>query len=399
MAEHEVERTSYLDKLEMFRDRTKVIKIITGVRRCGKSTLMMQFIRRLEASGVPKENIIHMNLESSDMYKIKDHVDLSSYLNEQISGKGRHYIFLDEIQEVKNWEKAVNALIIDHDADVYITGSNSRMLSSELSTYLTGRFTAISMLPLSFKEFVELNSYMGRSVQELFELFITYGGFPGANPVSGDAFARTSLKDLYSSILFWDVVSREGMRNSNELDRLMKYMMVNIGNPVSSNSIAKGMGDINRATVEKYLGFMEQAFMLYRADRFDLKGTSLNPSPKYYAVDQGIRNMSLGFDTSDVGRILENIVFLELIRRGNEVMIGKWDAKEVDFVVSLPNGGKEYFQVCYDINLEDTRERELSPLRGVKDSFPKTVLVMHPLLSSVTSEGIRIKNVVDWLLE
>jgi len=153
----------------MFRDHTKAVKIITGVRRCGKSTLMMQFIQRLEASGVPKEKIIHMNLESSEIYKIKDHIDLSSYLNKQISGKGRHYIFLDEIQEVKNWEKAVNALIIDHDADVYITGSNSRMLSSELSTYLTGRFTSISMLPLSFKEFVELNSYAGRSVQELFE--------------------------------------------------------------------------------------------------------------------------------------------------------------------------------------------------------------------------------------
>jgi Predicted ATPase (AAA+ superfamily) len=348
---------------------------------------------------VPKGNIIHLNLESSDFYKIKDHEDLSSYIKKQMSDTGRHYIFLDEIQEVKNWEKTVNALMIDSDSDIYITGSNSRMLSSELSTYLTGRFTTISMLPLSFKEFTEMNSYAGYGVRDLFELFTVYGGFPGADPVRGDAFARTSLKDLYSSILFWDVASRGDVRNNSELDRLMKYMMINIGNPISVNGITKGMGDINRATVEKYLRLMEQSFMLYRADRFDLRGTSLNPSPKYYAVDQGIRNMLLGFDTSDVGRILENVVFLELIRRGNEVMIGKWDAKEVDFVASLPEGGKEYFQVCYDINLEDTRERELSPLRGIKDSFPKTVLVMHPLLSSVTSEGIRIKNVVDWLLE
>jgi len=397
MVTSEVERTLYLDRLDLFRDRTKIVKTITGVRRCGKSTLMRQHIRRLISSGISEKMIIHLDLESSSAYKLGNYTDLSNYLNEKMVDDGRYYVFLDEIQEVDGWERAINALMVDTDADIYITGSNSRLLSSELSTYLTGRFTQINMLPLSFKEFRELHSSIGDD-RTLFDMFMAYGGFPGADPTAGDAFTRTSLKDLYSSILFWDVVTRGGVRNSNELDRLMRYMMINVGNPVSIRNIVDGMGNIHRSTVEHYLDLMERSFLLYRADRFDLRGNALNPSPKYYAVDQGLRNMSLDYDISDVGRTLENIVYLELLRRGYRVSVGKWNAKEVDFVAVGPDGRTEYFQVSYDINLENTRERELDPLRGIKDSFPKTVLVMHPSTSSVTVDGINITNVMEWLL-
>jgi uncharacterized protein len=224
-----------------------------------------------------------------------------------------------------------------------------------------------------------------------------YGGFPGIDPMRGDDTVRSSLRDLYSSIVLWDIVSRGTIKNIPELDRLMRYMMMNAGNPISVRSIANNSEGIHRDTVDRYLGLMEDAYILYCVDRYDLKGTALHPSPKYYPVDQGLRNMALDYDLSDVGRILENIVYLELIRRGCRVTVGKWGAKEVDFV-AVGDGRKAYYQVCYDINLEGTKERELSPLRGINDSFPKNVLVMNPSKGYVTNDGINVVNVIDWLL-
>jgi len=332
------------------------------------------------------------------MMKVADAVSLSKHIMGLIpKDGGRSYVFLDEVQRVPEWERSVNALMVDVDADIYITGSNSKLLSSELTTYLTGRYVRIDMLPLSFSEFCELHSDAGKDVHRLFDMFMEYGGFPGVDPMRGDDAVRSSLRDLYSSIVLWDVVSRGNIKNIQELDRLMKHMMINAGNPVSVRGLSNDMGGIHRDTVDRYLGLMEDAYILYRADRYDLKGTALHPSPKYYPVDQGLRNMALDYDLSDIGRVLENIVYLELIRRGLRVTVGKWDAKEIDFV-AVGNGKKEYFQVCYDINLEDTREREFSPLRSVRDSFPKNVLVMNPSKGYVTQDGINVINVIDWLL-
>jgi uncharacterized protein len=399
MVSKEIERTQYLNELDIFRDKTDVVKVITGVRRCGKSTMLSQYIHKLIVSGVPNENIIRMNLESAEYFGITNYKDLTERIYSKIPKKGRCYVFLDEIQRVEGWERTVNAMIVDLDADIYITGSNSNLLSSELSTFLTGRFTSVNMLPLSFKEFQSLHSDSGRNDRDLFDLFMTYGGFPGADPTEEDVFTRTYLQDLYSSILYWDVMMRDEIRSTEELDRFVQYMMINIGNPVSIKGIVDGMGNIHRKTAEKYLGYTRQAFLLYRADRYDLKGTSLNPTPKYYAVDQGLRNMSLDFDISDTGRVLENIVYLELVRRRYRVQVGKWDSKEIDFVATRTIEGREYIQVCYDINMEETRKRELAPLECIKDSFPKTVLVVYPGTSTVTKEGIRIKNIIEWLLE
>lgn len=398
MASHQIERTQYLEQLDMFRDKTNTVKIITGVRRCGKSTLLDQYSNRLTASGVPKKNIFRMNLESAEFYDLVDYKALTEHIYSNISKNERYYVFLDEIQRVAGWERTVNSIMVDMDVDLYITGSNSHLLSSELSTYLTGRYTSVNMLPFSFKEFLELHSDSEKKPEDLLWLFITYGGFPSVDPTEGDTFARRNIQDLYSSIVMWDVVSRGDIRNPSELGRLIRHMMINIGNPTSIRKIVAEMGDIHRETVEKYLSLIEEAFILYRAEKYDLKSTALHPTPKYYSVDQGLRNMALGYDLSDLGRIVENIVFLELIRRGFGVTVGKWGAKEIDFVATSPLGEREYIQVCYDINAENVKEREMGALRNITDSFPKTVISMHPPISYVTDDGIRVVNLMDWLL-
>lgn len=355
-------------------------------------------MRRLEESGVPDDRIIHLNMESSDMMEVTDAIALSKAITGLIPDDvERPYIFLDEVQRVSKWERSVNALMVDTDADIYIAGSNSKLLSSELTTYLTGRYIRIDMLPLSFSEFCEFHSDSGKDAEHLFDLYIEYGGFPGVNPTNGDDFVRAALRDLYSSIVLWDVVARGNIKNMSELDRLVRYMMINIGNPVSIRGIASDMGEIHRETVDRYIGLIEDAYILYRADSFDLKSNTLHPSPKYYSVDPGLRNMALDYDISDVGRILENIVFLELLRRGARITIGRYGAREIDFVASF-EGRKEYYQVCYDINLEDIREREMAPLRAVTDAFPKNIIVMNLRKGYVTKDGINVIGIVDWLL-
>lgn len=391
-----VERSGYLEKLEMFRDDVNFIKVIMGVRRCGKSTLLDQYIEKLKILDVREDEILRMNLESAEFDFIEDYRDLKEYIYSRVPKKGRFYIFLDEIQRVKGWERIANALMVDTEADIYITGSNSQLLSTELSTYLTGRYISIRMLPLSFKEYRELRGN-GRNDNEVFEDYMKYGGFPAVNPTGGETSVVSMLQDLYSSIVYQDVVSRGNIRNNGELERLVKYLMFNIGNPSSIRNISEGSG-INRNTVERYLNLLEEACIIYKADRFDLKSTALNPTPKYYAVDTGLRNISIGFPSADKGMVLENIVYLELLRRGYKVTVGKWDSKEVDFVVDKPAAGREYFQVCYNVYQEETQDRELMPLRLINDNFPKTILTMNAGKPSMTKEGILIKDIVRWLL-
>lgn len=389
-------RKGYLRKLSAFRDNTDFVKIITGVRRCGKSTLMLQFMDSLLSDGIPEDDIIHINLEYPEYYGIRSEDDLASLVFPLVPKNRRTYVFIDEVQRAEGWERVVNALMSGTDADIYITGSNAHVLSSELSTFLTGRYIGIDMLPLSFGEWKELRA-PDTDDAAAFRRYIVYGGFPSIDPSAGGPAAMVALRDLYASIVKWDIASRGEIRNIGELDRLLTYLMHNIGNPMSLNNIVKGMGS-NRDTVERYLNLMIESFLIYRADRYDIASSALSPSPKYYAVDPGMREMATGFAQKDLGRALENVVYLELLRRGNSVQIGKHGIKEVDFVALPEVGGKEYYQVCLAVSDETVFKREKDAFGSIKDSFPKTILTLDPVVRHATEEGIIVECITDWLL-
>ncbi len=390
-----VERPEYMSELEAFRDDRGHVKVITGVRRCGKSTLLALFIDRLRADGITDDEMLFMNFESSSFNSIKDHYELDAHLKGKVPEHGRFYLFLDEIQRVQGWEISVSALMVDTEADIYITGSNAHLLSTDLTTYLTGRYVEIRMLPLSFKECMELRGD-GRRPEDVFKEYLEYGGFPGIDPAMGSQAVSAMFDDLYASIVYRDMVTRGNVRKPEELGKMVTYLMLNIGNPIEAATMAKELR-MNPRTIEKYLSIMQGACMFYRADRYDLRSTALSPTPKYYVVDPGIRNNAVGMASKDRGRVLENIVFLELKRRGYGVAVGKWDAKVVDFVTEK-GGRKAYWQVCPGYYDEKTEARELAPLRAIKDSNPKTVILMDVQGDSVTGDGIRELGITDFLL-
>ncbi len=396
-----IERTDYLKKLSEFRDHTEFIKVITGVRRCGKSTLLSQFIQQLRGEGVPDNEIVCYNFELFEYSDIEDHKQLNDLLIRNVPKNGRCYVFLDEIQRVDGWERSVNSLNTETDADIYITGSNAHMLSSDLATYLTGRYVSFEMFPLSFREYMELRGTdqdgNERRVENVLSDFIKYGGFPAIDPRQSQMMVTSALSDLHNSIIYQDILSRGGIRKTAELEKIVRYIMYNIGNPISVKRISDELS-VDRSTVDSYLMLLDQACLIYRADRFDIRSTSLSPTPKYYAVDQGLRNLSIGFRDLDKGRILENIVFIELMRRGYKVQVGTWKSKEVDFVAESLNGERTYFQACLAFTEDDVKERELSSLRSINDNCRKIVLVMNEI-SNVTSDGIIIKNLTEWLLD
>ena len=390
-----IERPSYMTELETFRDDRDRVKVITGVRRCGKSTLLLQFMDRLRGDGVSENEMLLMNLESSDFDAILDYRDLNAHLKDKVPKSGRFYLFLDEIQRVEGWERTVSALMVDTESDIYITGSNAHLLSTELTTYLTGRYVEIRMLPLSFAEYMDLRGN-GRRAEDAFREYFQTGGFPGIDPDMGEHAVSAMLEDLYSSIVLRDMVSRGNVRKPEELGRMVTYLMLNIGNPIESTRVAKELR-MNQRTVERYLELAKGACLFYRTDRYDLRSTALSPTPKYYVVDPGLRNNSVGMASKDRGRVLENIVYLELLRRGYKIIVGKWDSKEVDFVTER-NGRKAYWQVCLGYHDDETEARELSPLRSIKDSNPKTVILMDYSGDSVTDDGIRELGITDFLL-
>jgi len=358
---------------------------------------MTQFIDVLKADGVPADRIFRFNLEDPEFFNVRTGDDLAAIVFPKVPRDIRTYVFFDEVQRAEGWERVVNSLMSGTDADIYITGSNAHMLSSELTTYLTGRYVSIDTLPLSFVEWKELRGE-GMDDATAFRRYMVYGGFPAVDPSMGDESVKTTLRDLYASVVKWDVASRGQVRNMEELDRLMVYLMHNIGNPMSLNNIVEGMG-ASRELVDRYIDLMKEAFIIYRADRYDMFSSALNPSPKYYVVDPGLRDMAVGFTQKDSGRILENIVYLELIRRGNTIQIGKYGAKEVDFVASPNVGGREYYQVCLSMTDGSTAEREISILRSIRDSFPKIVLTLDPVVKHVTDDGITVMCVIDWLID
>ncbi len=396
-----IERTEYLEELKRWKDKD-LIKVITGIRRCGKSTLFQLFIDYLKSTGISNEQIISINLEDAD-YNFEDYKQLYDYIKEKIDSKKKYYVFLDEVQNVPMFQKAVDSLYIKKNVDVYITGSNAYLLSGELATLLSGRYIEIKMLPLSFKEYV--SAFDDNNYQQLFLNYMKNGGMPGnisiikSNPNDLDKY----LDGIFSTIVYKDIMARNNINDKMLLESVLKFIFDSIGSPISTKKISdtltsKGISTSNH-TVEKYITAFIESFLIYKAERFDVKGKNLLARDyKYYVVDQGLRSYLLGKKAdSDMGHILENIVYLELLRRGYRVYVGKVDDLEVDFVAESRDGLK-YFQVALTVRDEKVLQRELRSLQKTGDHYPKYLLTLDMDLESDYA-GITKINVVDWLLQ
>ena len=397
-----IERTEYLEELKRWKDKD-LIKVVTGIRRCGKSTLFEQFINYLKETSIKDEQIIHINLEDAD-YDFSDYKELYSYINNKLDSKKKYYVFLDEVQNVSKFQKAVDSLYIKKNVDVYITGSNAYLLSGDLATLLSGRYIEIKMLPLSFKEYVSAfddnNNY-----QQLFLSYMRNGGMPGnisilkTNPNDVNKY----LDGIFSTIVYKDIMIRNNISNKLLLESILKFIFDSVGSPVSIKKISdtltsKGM-TTNHHTVENYITAFLESFLIYKAERFDVKGKNLLArNYKFYAVDPGLRSYLLGKKTdSDMGHILENIVYLELLRRGYRVYVGKVDDLEVDFVAENRDGLK-YYQVALTVRDEKVLKRVLNSLQNTGNYHPKTLLTVDMDLEA-DYDGITKVNVVDWLLK
>jgi len=391
-------RKDSIRKLDASRDRTDVAKIITGIRRCGKSTLMMQYIQHLKDSGVEDDSIFYINLESEDNIDVTDNLRLRDIIRENVKKDARTYVFFDEIQRVKKWETNINSLMTDYDADIYITGSNAYLLSSELSTYISGRYVEIKMFPLSFSEYLELHPPSDiLSVESRFDKFLKCGALPSIDPDADKIFIMDHLQGIFNTILMKDVVSRIGVRNTGVLNNITRYLFSNIGNLTNILTISKCAG-ISSTTVRKYMTALEESYIIYKAERYDVRGKKLlNSSEKYYAADTGMRNSLLGWQEGpDIGRQIENVVYLELCRRGYKVMVGSFRDKEVDFTAFKDNK-VEYYQVTQSMLIEDTAKREIRSLEAIDDNHQKTILSLDRIMTD-PGNGIKHINLLDWLL-
>ena len=397
-----INRELYINKLLAYKD-TEFIKVITGIRRCGKSSLLKIFKEEILKEN-KKANIIYMNFESFEFDDIKNYKEMHDWIKERTKQNQKNYILLDEVQRITGWEKVVNALLIDIDSDIYITGSNAYLLSSELSTYLTGRYIEMKVLPLSFKEFLDFTVLEDNiSVEDKFIEYVKFGGMPGIITIKNEAdLYENAIKGIYNTAFMKDVVERNKLVDGSLLEKILKFLMSNIGSQISSKKIADYLTSqgtkITHNTVLNYLQMLENAYIIYKAPRYDIKGKELLKTlEKYYIVDTGIRNVTLGFRNSDFGHIIENIVYFELLRRGYDVTIGKTDALEVDFIATKSND-KKYFQVTYTMLEENVKQRELNVLRQINDNYEKIVLTMDKLYNNTSEDGIKIKYLIDWLL-
>ena len=395
-----IKRKEYLDRLISLKDK-KVIKIITGVRRCGKSTLMEIYKNYLLQNGVKKENIISINFEDYDFYNLRKPNELYEYIKERLVDNNQNYIFLDEIQHVENFQTVVDSLYIKNNVDIYITGSNAYMLSSELATLLSGRYIEISMLPLSFAEYV---SAIGNkdNLSRKYVDYVENSSFPYTLELRSQVKEIKSYLDgIYNTVVVKDIATRKKITDVSMLESVTRFMFDNIGNTLSIKKIADTMTSDGRKidvkTVEKFISGLTESFILYKANRYNVKGKQyLKTQEKYYVVDIGLRYMLLGARSTDVGHILENVVYLELLRRGYEVYVGKVDDTEVDFV-AIDNKSIQYFQVSATVRDEKTLARELRPLQNINDHYPKFILTLDED-PEANYDGIRKINALDWLL-
>ena len=390
-----------MEYLNKFRD-TKIIKVITGVRRCGKSVLMQQYAEKLKSSGVDARRIITINFEDYDYHQLREPQALYDYVKRHLSQGQMNYVFLDEIQHVTNYADVVDALFIKENVDIYITGSNAYMLSSEIATLLSGRYVELRLLPFSLKEYAQARNDEP-SIDRLYADYITYSSFPYVASIMHDTqVVNDYLRGIYSTIVLKDVVQRNRIGDTMMLESVMAFVADNIGNTLSTKKIADTMTSAGRRidvkTVEKYLTALGESCIVYPVKRYDVKGHSLLKTlEKYYLVDVALRNMLLGTRGIDYGRVLENVVFLELMRRYPNVYIGKVGNMEVDFV-STDGTYTHYFQVCASMREEATRNRELKVLQAIDDNFPKTVLTLDPDPTTYYN-GIKQQNALEWLTQ
>lgn len=381
-----------------------VIKIITGMRRVGKSCLLRQLNDHLRSEGVSSKRIHLVDKESVEFDAITDYRDLVAYLKRESAGsEGKHYLLIDEVQEIAQWEKAISSYLKNGQWDIYLTGSNAHMLSSELATLLSGRYVEIPVYTLSLAEFLQFNEKGPAQAAELFPRYLQYGGFPAIHQfVQNEDTIYQYINSLYDTIVLKDIVNRHSVRNVPLFQNISRFVFDNIGNTFSAKKVADYLKSQRLAitvdTVQKYLGYLTETFALHRVQRYDIKGKrNLEIHEKYYLGDIGLRNAVLGYRQSAINALLENIVFIELKRRGYTVTIGKFDSAEVDFIATR-NKEKQYLQVCYLLASEATVKREFDVLAALPDNYPKTVLSMDTI-GPDNREGIQWKNIISFLME
>lgn len=397
-----IQREQYLAFLRRHKDQD-VIKVVSGVRRCGKSTLFELFKQELLASGIKANQIISINFEDLEYEPLQEYHALHEYIVERLIPEIPMYVFLDEVQHVPQFEKVVGSLFIKPNVDIYITGSNAYFMSSDIATLLTGRYVQVEMLPLSFKEFHSAYSQQNLSDMDIYNLYIEHSSFPRLVHVEDDESIDEYLESILNTVILKDIVTRLKITDVPLLLDIIKYLLANIGSLINPTKIANTLTSYGRKTdnktVEKYLQGLKDGLLIYEVDRFDVKGKALlQRNAKYYVVDSAFRKFLLSRTDSDRGHILENIVYLELIRRGYRVYVGHLQNGEIDFVAKMPHR-LEYYQVSYSVMDDTTLRRELSPLEKLDDNYPKYLLTMDVLHKTDNHNGIEQKNVLDWLLE
>lgn len=397
-----IQREQYLEFLRRHKDQD-VIKVVSGVRRCGKSTLFELFKQELLTSGVKANQIISINFEDLEFEPLQEYHALHEYIVERLIPETPMYVFLDEVQHVPQFEKVVGSLFIKPNVDIYITGSNAYFMSSDIATLLTGRYVQVEMLPLSFKEFHSAYSQQNLSDMDIYNLYIEHSSFPRLVHVEDDESIDEYLESILNTVVLKDIVTRLKITDVPLLLDIIKYLLANIGSLINPTKIANTLTSYGRKTdnktVEKYLQGLKDGLLIYEVDRFDVKGKALlQRNAKYYVVDSAFRKFLLSRTDSDRGHILENIVYLELIRRGYRVYVGHLQNGEIDFVAKKPHR-LEYYQVSYTVMEDTTLRRELSPLEQLDDNYPKYLLTMDVLHKTDNHNGIEQKNVLDWLLE
>lgn len=397
-----IQREQYLAFLRRHKDQD-VIKVVSGVRRCGKSTLFELFKQELLASGVKANQIISINFEDLEYEPLQEYHALHEYIVERLIPDIPMYVFLDEVQHVVQFEKVVGSLFIKPNVDIYITGSNAYFMSSDIATLLTGRYVQVEMLPLSFKEFHSAYSQQNLSDMDIYNLYIEHSSFPRLVHVEDDESIDEYLESILNTVVLKDIVTRLKITDVPLLLDIIKYLLANIGSLINPTKIANTLTSYGRKTdnktVEKYLQGLKDGLLIYEVDRFDVKGKALlQRNAKYYVVDSAFRKFLLSRTDSDRGHILENIVYLELVRRGYRVYVGHLQNGEIDFVAKKPHR-LEYYQVSYTVMEDTTLRRELSPLEQLDDNYPKYLLTMDVLYKTDNHNGIEQKNVLDWLLE
>ncbi len=399
-----IKRKNYIDKIKAYIDKP-IIKVITGMRRTGKSYFLQQIINELKTQKIKTKDIIYIDKESAEFDFLEDYRDLNQYLKEKLVSKNKKYLFIDEVQEITAWEKSLRSILKNNQADIYITGSNAYLLSSELSTLIAGRFIEFKIYPLSFKEFLEFrkDKINFESTDQEFEKYIRFGSLPGIHCAElEEDISKPLSKAIFDSIILNDIVARHSIRNYSNFERILRFILDNIASTFSAKSISDYLKSqkitVSIETVQNYIKFLEAAYAIYKVNRYDIQGKRhLEISEKYFCSELSFRHNLLGYKSTDINDYLENLVYLELRRNDYEVSIGKLGDLEIDFIAEK-EGQKIYIQVTYLMHDQKVEEREYKPLLKVKDNYPKVILSMDKLPVN-GKEGIKTKNIIDFLLK